>query len=110
VQLGQGDVDGGRERRQVGDEAQLAVVAGQAQRHGEPEVIGAGADRGYIALQLGDEIVELGGDATHLLSNVVSLTWTMESRTDGEPAGSGLDVLAIGSDGRIRTDYQFIGA
>jgi hypothetical protein len=60
VQLGQGDVDGGRERRQVGDEAQLAVVAGQAQRHGEPEVIGAGADRGYIALQLGDEIVEAG--------------------------------------------------
>jgi hypothetical protein len=34
----------------------------------------------------------------------------MESRTDGEPAGSGLDVLAIGRDGRIRTDYQFIGA
>jgi hypothetical protein len=24
--------------------------------------------------------------------------------------GSGLDVLAIGRDGRIRTDYQFIGA
>jgi hypothetical protein len=24
-------------------------------------------------------------------------------------AGGGLDVLALGSDGRIRTDYQFIG-
>lgn len=58
----------------------------------------------------GEYVFKLGGDATHLLGDVVSLTWTMESRTDGEPAGSGLDVLAIGRDGRIRTDYQFIGA
>jgi hypothetical protein len=33
----------------------------------------------------------------------------MASRADGEIAGGGLDILAIGSDGRIRTDYQFIG-
>jgi hypothetical protein len=57
----------------------------------------------------GEYVFKPGGDATQMLSNVVSLTWTMESRTGGETAGGGLDVLAIGSDGRIRTDYQFVG-
>jgi hypothetical protein len=50
-----------------------------------------------------------GGGPSRLLTNVVSLTWTMVSRADGEIAGGGLDVLALDGDGRIRTDYQFIG-
>jgi hypothetical protein len=58
----------------------------------------------------GEYVFEAGGVATRLLGNVVSLTWTMVSRRDGETAGGGLDVLALGSDGRIRTDHQFIGA
>jgi hypothetical protein len=57
----------------------------------------------------GEYVFKPGGNASHLLGNVVSLSWTMASRADGEIAGGGLDILAIGSDGRIRTDYQFIG-
>jgi hypothetical protein len=30
------------------------------------------------------------------------------SRADGEKAGGGLNVLALGGDGRIRIDYQFV--
>jgi hypothetical protein len=40
VQLGEGDVDRGGERRQGGDEPQLALVAAQAQRHREADVSG----------------------------------------------------------------------
>ncbi len=57
----------------------------------------------------GEYVFKSGGSASRLLSNVVSLTWSMVSRADGEMAGGGLDVLALGGDGRIRTDYQFVG-
>lgn len=57
----------------------------------------------------GEYVFKPGGKASRPLSNVVSLTWTMASRTDGRVAGGGLDILALGTDGRIRTDYQFIG-
>ena len=43
-----------------------------------------------------------------MLDNVVSLNWTLASRTDGEKAGGGLNVLALGRDGRIRIDYVFV--
>jgi len=58
----------------------------------------------------GAYVFEPGGNVSRPLSNVISFTWTMTARADGERAGGGLDVLAISTDGRIRTDYQFIGA
>jgi hypothetical protein len=74
------------------------------------EALEARVSRGHeMFIAPGEYVFKAGGVATRLLSNVVSLTWTMVSRRDGEIAGGGLDVLALGSDGRIRTDYQFIG-
>lgn len=53
------DVCGGGDRRQGGDEAQFAVVGVQSQRNGEPEVSGAWIGWRELALQLGDECVQL---------------------------------------------------
>jgi hypothetical protein len=57
----------------------------------------------------GDYAFEFRDNASHLLSNVVTFTWTMASRTGGGIAGGGLEILALDNEGRIRTDYQFIG-
>lgn len=43
------------------------------------------------------------------LAGVVKFHWEMVSLADGEPVGGGLEFLALDRDGRIRTDYQFIG-
>lgn len=51
---------------------------------------------------------DLGASRSRLLDNVVSLNWTLASRADGTKAGSGVNVLALGGDGRIRIDYQFV--
>jgi hypothetical protein len=56
----------------------------------------------------GEYVFELGASPSHLLDNVVSLNWTLASRADGEKAAGGLNVLALGSDGRIRIDYVFV--
>jgi hypothetical protein len=56
----------------------------------------------------GEYVFELGASASRLLDNVVSLNWTLASRIDGEKAGGGLNVLALGGDGRIRIDYVFV--
>ncbi|MEW9551155.1 hypothetical protein [Nonomuraea sp. NPDC050783] len=44
-----------------------------------------------------------------LLERVTGVRWSMVSTRTGEAVGGGLDVLALGEDGRIRTDHQFIG-
>jgi hypothetical protein len=38
----------------------------------------------------------------------VALTWVMRSRADGSIAGSGLEVLTFGTDGRVRTNHEFV--
>jgi hypothetical protein len=43
------------------------------------------------------------------LAGVVKFHWDMVSLADGEPVGGGLELLVLDGDGRIRTDYQFIG-
>ncbi|MFF7336836.1 hypothetical protein ACFZAT_05785 [Streptomyces sp. NPDC008163] len=48
------------------------------------------------------------GDADRL-HDVVKFTWEMAPRDGGEAAGVGLEVLVLGPDGRIVSDYQFIG-
>lgn len=42
------------------------------------------------------------------LDNVVKLGWEMIPSGGGEAAGTGLDILILDEDGRIRTDYQFV--
>jgi hypothetical protein len=60
-----------------------------------------------IFIAPGEHVFAFGGSASRLLGNVVSVSWTLVSRADGEKAGGGLNVLALGGDGRIRIDYQF---
>ncbi|MEV5497243.1 hypothetical protein AB0M50_17770 [Nonomuraea fuscirosea] len=47
-------------------------------------------------------------DNADRLADIVKFTWEMVSTDGGEPAGAGLEILVLGADGRIRTDYQFI--
>lgn len=42
------------------------------------------------------------------LHDVVKFNWEMARRDGGEVAGVGLEVLILGPDGRIVSDYQFI--
>jgi hypothetical protein len=42
------------------------------------------------------------------LDDVVQFRWEMVPAAGGEVAGSGLQVLLLAADGRIRLDYQFI--
>jgi hypothetical protein len=48
------------------------------------------------------------GDADRL-RDVVTFRWEMVPRGGGEVAGTGLEVLLLGVDGRIAADYQFVG-
>lgn len=55
-------------------------------------------------------------DIKHLLlPNVLGIRWSlvsmvsMVSTRTGPFVGGGLDILGLDSDGRIRTDHQFIG-
>jgi hypothetical protein len=48
------------------------------------------------------------GDAEQL-RDVVRFTWEMVPAQGGEALGGGTEFLVLGEDGRIVTDYQFIG-
>jgi hypothetical protein len=48
------------------------------------------------------------GDAERL-RDVVRFTWEMVPAGGGEALGGGTEFLVLGEDGRIATDYQFIG-
>ncbi|MEV5746267.1 hypothetical protein AB0L00_00490 [Actinoallomurus sp. NPDC052308] len=58
----------------------------------------------------GEHVFEAAAEVCVLLPNVVGVRWSMTSTSSGEAVGGGLDVLALDDDGRIRADYQFIGA
>ncbi|WP_440072351.1 hypothetical protein [Streptosporangium sp. OZ121] len=47
-------------------------------------------------------------DNADRLADVVKFNWEMVPAGGGEPVGVGLEILVLGGDGRIRTDYQFI--
>ncbi|NEC66618.1 hypothetical protein [Streptomyces sp. SID9727] len=47
------------------------------------------------------------GDAGRL-HDLVKFHWEMAPRDGGEAAGVGLEILVLGADGRIVSDYQFI--
>lgn len=43
------------------------------------------------------------------LRDVVRFSWAYEPLAGGEPLGGGLQVVTLAPDGRIATEYQFIG-
>jgi hypothetical protein len=47
-------------------------------------------------------------DNADRLGDVVKFNWEMIPADGGEAAGAGLEILVLGTDGRITTDYQFI--
>jgi hypothetical protein len=49
-------------------------------------------------------------DNADRLGNVVKFSWEMVPTAGGDPAGGGLEFLVLDDDGRIKSDYQFIGA
>ena len=56
----------------------------------------------------GEYLFEQHGEAIRHAGAAVAMTWAMRSRASGSVAGSGLDVLTFGPDGRVRTDHQFV--
>ncbi|MFG3704710.1 hypothetical protein ACGF7U_08230 [Micromonospora sp. NPDC047670] len=75
--------------------------------------------RGYDALEVrvtrayetfvapGSFVFRSRGDADRL-HDVVKFRWEMVPRAGGDVAGVGLEILVLGADGRIVSDYQFI--
>ena len=55
----------------------------------------------------GDFVFRRCGDADRL-HNVVKFRWEMTARAGGDAAGVGLEILILGADERIVSDYQFI--
>ncbi len=49
-------------------------------------------------------------DNADRLGNVVKFNWELLPTAGGDAAGGGLEILVLDDDGRIKTDYQFIGA
>lgn len=47
-------------------------------------------------------------DNADRLHNVVKFSWEMVPAGGGDVAGTGLEILILNEDGRIKTDYQFI--
>ena len=56
----------------------------------------------------GEHVFEQQGEVFRHAGAAVALTWVMRSRANGSIAGSGLEVLTFGPDGRVRTDHEFV--
>jgi hypothetical protein len=56
----------------------------------------------------GEAEFRIHGDVQRL-HDVVRFSWVYSPLGGGEPQGGGLQVLLLAPDGRIATDYQFIG-
>ena len=107
---GQVLVDPPQEVREAAERLRFSVPPLEVHGH---EALEARVTRAYeMFVAPGEYVFESRDDAAHLLGNVVTLGWAMvpATATGGDPAASGVEVLALDPDGRIRTDYQFIGA
>jgi hypothetical protein len=56
----------------------------------------------------GEYLFEQQGELVRHAGAAVAVNWVMRSQADGSVAGSGLEVLTFGPDGRVRTDHQFV--
>ena len=77
----------------------------EARGHDELEVRVTRAYQDFVAP---GEFTFRPRDNAGRLRNVVKFNWEMVPIAGGEAAASGLEILVLGEDGRITTDYQFI--
>jgi len=56
----------------------------------------------------GEYRFEQHGEVIRHAGAAVALSWVMRLRASGSIAGSGLEVLTFGPDGRVRTDHEFV--
>lgn len=57
----------------------------------------------------GEHTFRRSGEVLRLRNHVVGVAWEMVTTATGEVVGGGFDVFHLTPDGRIHTDYQFIG-
>jgi hypothetical protein len=100
-------VDPPEEVRAAADRLQFRVPPFEVHGYG---ALDARVTRAYeMFVESGEYVFTLRDGVSRLLPNVVTLPWAMVSREGEEVAGGGVEVLALDDDGRIRTDFQFIG-
>lgn len=72
------------------------------------EALEARVTRSYEKFVAPGEFFFRPRDNADRLADIVKFTWEMVPTDGGEPVGAGLEILVLGADSRIRTDYQFI--
>jgi hypothetical protein len=100
-------VDPPREIREVAAGLAFPVPSLEVRGH---VALNARVTRAYeMFVASGEHTFEAAEEASALLPSVLSIRWSMVSAGTGQVVGGGLDILALDSDGRIRTDHQYIG-
>ena len=88
--------------------AELAVPAPALEVRGL-DALEARVGRAYeMFVGAGEHHFAAAGEPVPLTPRVIGVRWSMVATRTGETVGSGLDVLAVGDDGRIRSDHQFV--
>lgn len=57
----------------------------------------------------GEYVFEQDGEPVRHAGAAVALTWVMRSHADGMVAARGLEILTFATDGRVRTDHEYVG-
>jgi hypothetical protein len=83
----------------------FATAALQARGH---DALQARVTRAYEEFVAPGDFTFRSRHTTARLDNVVKFSWEMVPAGGGEAAGTGLEILILDTDGRIKTDYQFI--
>lgn len=100
-------VDPPQEVREAAQRLAFSVPPLEVRGH---DALDARVTRAYeMFVASGGHSFQAAGTASLLLTNVVGIRWSMVSAETGQVVGVGLDIVALGDDGRIRTDHQFIG-
>ena len=94
-----------REIRQAAVGLGFTSIVMEARGHAELE---ARVTRAYQEFVAPGQFTFQARDNAGRLHNIVKFTWDMVPTDGGEAAGTGLEILVLGADGRIETDYQFI--
>lgn len=94
-----------REMRQAAEGLGFDRLALEARGHDELELRVTRAYEEFVAP--GTFVFRSRGDASRL-RDVVKFRWEMLPRSGGDVAGIGLEILVLGADARIVSDYQFI--
>jgi hypothetical protein len=92
--------------RETAAEYGVPVPAVEIRGH---DAIYARVTRAYeMFVAAGEYRFEQHGETVRHAGAAVAMTWAMRSRASGSIAGSGLEVLTFGPDGRVRTNHEFV--